>query len=411
MAKPALRKRPKTAIRRVNKALESSVIDVLRELIPEVKALPRKGALEAILDDLGLLARCFMAYREDPESFRHLLVNKDKEHVLTSDQIMVCGRSFDDVVSMVVSTSAKRYFRLKLDGRTRALQGSSRYLSETEMSAVQRMLAVFGKKYERDNAMTKGRELYDAIQDYLHFDWQVPLVPEYAAMAPEVVTKFGPKLLDYKVSSEIQALTSDPDNPPPPSTLKPRPLFVPPQSQANAEVKHISVDEVDARAASISGNERKGGMAAIGETELASAESDRRARMEDILTGDGRRLKAAAFSMMLLDPKIRAALPDANAAVRVSAILGLVGGNAAKVIVGGLGLRADQLAVLLIGAHHTLGEDAFIQLFGVSGRLDGINRLVEQARTEAIDQNTPLDKIAELARRGFAAVAQAPAPK
>ena len=227
--KPTLRKRRVTAIHRVNQALESSVIDVLRDLVPEVKALPRKGALEAILDDLGLLARCFMAYREDPESFRHLLVDKDKAHVLSSDQIMTCGRSFDDVVSMLVRTSAKRYFRSKLDGRTRALHGQSRFLSEEEMTAIQRMLAVFGKQYERDNPWTKGRELYEALQDHLHFDWQVPLVPEYADVPPEVIIKMGPQLLDYKVSSEIRALIKNPETPPPPSTLKPRPLFVPPK--------------------------------------------------------------------------------------------------------------------------------------------------------------------------------------
>lgn len=408
MAKPAVRKRPQTAIRRVNKALESSVIDVLRDLVPEVKALPREKALESILDDLGLLARCFMAYREDPESFRHLLVNRDKEHVLTSDQIMVCGRSFDDVVSMVVRTSAKRYFRMNLDGRRRTLHGNSRYLTPEEMTAIQRMMAFFGKKYERDIPWSKGRALYDAIQEHLHFDWQVPLVPEYADLPAELATTLGARLLDYKMSSEIRALLADPDNPPPPSQLKPKPLFVPPQALPKTDAAPPAVDEPVVRAASVTGNERLGGMAQLPGQDAAPAVADRRARLEDILTGDGRRLKAASFSMMLLDPKVRAVLPDPSAAVRVSATLGLVGGSTAKVIVGGLGLRADQLAVLLIGAHHAMGEDAFIQLFGVNGRLDAVNRMVERARGEGIDQNTPLEKIADLARRGFAPAVATP---
>jgi hypothetical protein len=398
MAKPAVRKRPQTAIRRVNKALESSVIDVLRDLVPEVKALPREKALESILDDLGLLARCFMAYREDPESFRHLLVNRDKEHVLTSDQIMVCGRSFDDVVSMVVRTAAKRYFRLHLDGRRRSLHTHSRYLTSDEMTAIQRMMAFFGKKYERDLPTSKGLALYNAVKAHLHFDWQVPLVPDYVDMPPELVERLGEQILDYKVSEEIQALLADPDHPPPPSTLTPKPLFVPPKPKAANE----SDAAAEVRAASITGSERLGGMAQLVSDGAASDQTDKRARLEDILTGDGRRLKASAFSMLLLDPKVRAVLPDPSAAVRVSATLGLVGGNVAKVIVGGLGLRSDQLAVLLIGAHHTMGEDAFIQLFGVNGRLDAVNRLVERARAEGIDQGTPLEKIAELARRGFA---------
>lgn len=397
MVSTALKKRPLTEVGKLNRALETSVVDVLRDLVPEVRALPKAGALEAILDDLGLLARCFMAYREDPESFRHLLVDRDQEHILSSDQNLVCGQSFDDVVSMVVRTAAKRYFRLHLDGRRRALHTHSRYLTPEEMTAVQRMMAFFGRKYERDLPTSKGVALYNAVKQHLRFDWQVPLVPDYVEMPQELVTRMGVHILDYKLSDEIQALLADPDNPPPPSSMKPKPLFVPPKPKAEAEPEPA----VEVRAASITGSERLGGMAQL-EGGGESEKTDRRARMEDILTGDGRRLKASSFSMMLLDPKVRAVLPDPSAAVRVSATLGLVGGSAAKVIVGGLGLRTDQLAVLLIGAHHTMGEDAFIQLFGVNGRLDAVNRLVDRARAEGIDQETPLEKIAELARRGFA---------
>jgi len=46
-------------VRKINATLSGPVIDVLCELVPEVRRLPRRGALEAILDDVDLLDRCF----------------------------------------------------------------------------------------------------------------------------------------------------------------------------------------------------------------------------------------------------------------------------------------------------------------------------------------------------------------
>lgn len=108
-------------VRRITATLRGPVLDVLGDLVPEVKRLPRRGALEAILDDIDLLHRCFLAFRASPERFRHLLVDRHKVRVEDADALLECGRSLDLVTARVVRTAAKRHFRRRLDGPVKAL--------------------------------------------------------------------------------------------------------------------------------------------------------------------------------------------------------------------------------------------------------------------------------------------------
>ena len=128
---------------------------------------------------------------------------------------------------------------------------------------------------------------------------------------------------------------------------------------------------------------------------------DERARLGDILTTDGKRLKANAFTLVLLDPAVRSAIPNSEQTVRITAILGTVNGLAGKVLVGELGLRLDQLAVFLMTAHSALGEKRFETAFGIPGRPDYVARIVERAKIYKIGQDTPLPAIAEFVLGSF----------
>jgi len=401
MAKAPRKKKRLKAVVRVNKALETSVIDVLSELMPEVRELPRHNALQHILDDLGLLAQCFVTYREHPERFRHLLMAPHKQHVQTSDELMSCGRSFDEVIAMVIRTAAKRHFLQEIDGDNRPFH-AGRYLSPEEMTIVQRVFSLFGRKFSRNQELTAGLKLYEALGEHIHYDWQVPLVPDYAQLPLPVIEQLGPQLLDYKQSTEIQQLKKDPENPPQPSKLVPRPLFVPPPTQT--EQQEWLPDEDDRTATALSGNVHTEDRVVLTEVPTASKTPiDRRARLEEILTTDGRRIKLTAFNTLLLEPKVRANLPDTGLTLRVGDVLSLVGGNVVKMFVNVLGLRQDQLAVMLIWAHYSFGEDSFISMFGASGKLEAINRIITRLQSQGINQESTLEEVADIAKRGFPA--------
>jgi len=382
-------------VHQINTALEGAVADVLAQLVPELRDLPRRRVLESIFDDIALLERCFNAFRDNPERFHHMLVDQHKVPIKTADELLRCGRSLDDVVAMVVRTAAKRHFRRNLDGDSRPLKG--RRSKAVEITLFGRLMSLLTHQRRIKPPKSRGHLLYEAFQDNLRHDWQVPLVPEYATLSPQLVRRLGARILDYHVAADIRALKENPHNLPAPTPVEVKPLLAPPAPPAAA-----------APAAPIVGKAGAPGVSPFTPPPLPRLSADRgvpdqRARIEDVLTADGRRLKPAAFTAALLDPAVREVLPDGGAMVHIAQVLSAVGGVPAKMLVGDLGMRTDQLAVLLISANAALGDAQFAEIFGNSGKVDVLAKLIARARAAGVDQATPVKVIAALARTSFPA--------
>ncbi|OAN53153.1 hypothetical protein A6A04_14450 [Paramagnetospirillum marisnigri] len=403
-------------VRRINLTLEGPVAEVMAQLVPELKKLPRRGVLEHVLDDPELLDRCFKAFRANPERFAALLVDQHNVPVETADALLSCGRSLDDVVAMVVRTHAKRHFRKRLDGENRSLRGASRQDKEAERGSgmLGRLVKLFvagpgAAKAKRG----RGEALYDAFKEHLLHDWQVPLVPEYSTLSPQMVKRLGSRILDYKVPEDIRRLRDNPKELPVPSTLPEAiPTFLL-SAKAKAEAAKTK-EKAKSLGVSPSGGAEAGDgarMAPIETAKPAAATQDRRARLAEVLTPDQKRLRGAAFTMTLLDPAVRAALPNAEQTVRITGLLSEMGGLPAKMLVGDLGLRTDQLAVTTIILFDMLGEDMFRRSFGVPGNLDYVGKFVERAKAAGISQDTELSDLAAFIGKMFAGVKKAQPPK
>ena len=139
-----------------------------------------------------------------------------------------------------------------------------------------------------------------------------------------------------------------------------------------------------------------------GGTAAPAGSGDRRARIAEILTPDGKRLRSAAFTMVLLDPTVRAELPNADQTVRITGLLADVGGLSAKMLVGELGLRMDQLAVMALVTYDLLGEEMFKRSFGIPGNLEYVAKFVERAKAAGINQDTALSEVSAFVRKAFA---------
>lgn len=379
-------------VRKINATLAGPVVEVLAELVPAVRGLPRRHALEEILGDVGMLDQCFLAFHASPDRFRHLLVNKQKVPVADAEALLDCGRSLEQVVAMVVRTAAKRHFRRRLDG-AKALSAARARRRQARPDLFHRILAIFGEGGEGKQVRLRSEVLYAAIQDYLLHDWQVPLVPEYAGLPASTVRRLGARLLDYRRTEDVRRLKEDPDHAPVPLAEGEgrRSLTASLRAMAGA----AEAGGAPAAVSGGSGPRPAGGMAPVPKTEAASTVKDERARIEDILTTDGKRLKASAFSAVLLDPKVRSALPNAEQTVRITGVLQGVGGLVTKQIVGELGLRKDQLAILLLTAHTVLGEANFERVFGLPGKPDYVGKILARAKAFKIDQHTPVTEIAQ----------------
>ncbi|MBI5163823.1 MAG: hypothetical protein HY985_07965 [Magnetospirillum sp.] len=376
-------------VRRINATLQGPVVDALADIVPDVAALPRRAALEAILDDLGLLERCFAAFRANPDGFRDLLIDRHRVPVETADALLECGRSLDEVVAMIVRTAAKRHFRRRLDDSSRPLRLRHR---KGKTTLLDRLLALLALSDAPRAQRSRGEILYDAFKALLLHDWQVPLVAEYATLSPRLVQRLGVRLLDYRLAADIHRLKLDPAHPPPPTEApEPTPLWPPAPAQKPKLPQALTGP----------GNFSLPALPPARFPASGSTARDERARLDEILTADGRLLKAAAFGMELIDPSVRGALLDPGATVKITEVLTGVGAMTAKMLVGELGLTKAQLAVLLVTAHDILGQAAFLRAFGLPGRPDYLAKLVQRARLKKIAQTTPLADIAGFVRESF----------
>jgi hypothetical protein len=376
----------KPAIQQINAALQGSVIDVLADLLPEVKVLPRARALEHILDDVVLLDRCFEAFHTHPERFITVLRDGRRNPIRSPEDILECGRSLEDVVAMVVRTAAKRHFRKRLDGVTRPLRGGAR--SGGRLALVGRLLALLRSPPPAPRRANRGRVLYEAFGEYLRHEWQVPLVPEYASLSPQLVRRLGARILDYRLPDEVRRLGGDP-------------TFVPaPRRPQLPVVVPVAVPAGDPRKpAAISGN----AIPPPAEIQPQRQAADDRARLQDILTADGSRLKPTAFAMALFDPAVRAAMPDPGAVVRVTDMLSGVGPAAARTFTDEMGLRLDQIAALLVCAQSMLGPAHFVGMFGIPGNPKLLSSMAARAKAAGIDRRSPVHVIAAFVKAGFSA--------
>lgn len=360
-----------TAVRKVNESLQGPVAEILARFVPELRSLPPDKVYERTLDDIGLLQRCFTAFRAQRDSFAAVLVDAQRRPVGDDSTEMSCGRTLDQVVAMVVRTAAKRYFRRKLGVPGHHALVENRLRAQIPAKGVvHRLVSVLGDgKAARPAVATRptrsrADELYDAIKTHLLHEWQVPLVPTYAEMSPSMARALGAKILDLRDPEALRRVVDDP-----------------------AEAARLfDIAPEDAAAGS--------------EPAAASAgRRDERARLADVLTPDGRRLRVEAFGPALARPEVRAHL--AADAVRPGDVLRGVGAMPAKLLVAELGLTVGQLAVFILGAHAVLGPDVFARIFGQPGEAELVMRVTHKARLAGIGQRSSLGDCAAFVRTLF----------
>ncbi|SEH46462.1 hypothetical protein [Magnetospirillum fulvum] len=369
------------AIRRINLTLEGPVADVLAQMVPELKKLPRRGVLERVLDDPDLLDRCFKAFRAEPERFYALLVDRQNLPIDQADAMLACGRTLDEVVGMVVRTCAKRQFRQRLDGVSRPLRGADRSRGKSPDSLLKRLSHLFSPP--PPPRRSRGDILYDSFKEHLRHDWQVALVPDYSTLSPQLVRRMGARILDYRIPEDIKRLRENPFNPPPPTR--------PPEPVAES-------------AAALPPPPRPPAPGPGMPPPVAVPGGDHRARIADILTADQKRLRPEAFTLILLNPEVRAALSQPEQTVRLTGQLAEVGGLPAKRLIGELGLRPEQLVVMMLTIYEMVGAEMFSRSFGLTGNLEYVGKFIDRAKAAGIDQTTPLAGIAVFCRRLFASV-------
>ncbi|CAA7614096.1 conserved hypothetical protein [Candidatus Terasakiella magnetica] len=203
----AINKVTDPGIEAIRNALERPVIEVFRREIAALKTLPRAAAYDAVMNDPKMLDQCFRLFRARPDLFEDVVFDAQRQPVTTDDSHLSCGRTLGDAVALVVRASARRYFRAKLDFRSRFKAPAPKKpllfrLAVAVGLAKPPVVKPPPKQHARSDA------LYRAISDYLKFDWQVQLIPHYTPMSPAIVSDLGLRLLEIREAAELQALAA-----------------------------------------------------------------------------------------------------------------------------------------------------------------------------------------------------------
>ena len=193
-------------IEAIRGAREGPVIDVFRREIGELKHLPRPAAYDAVMNDPKMLDRCFRLFRTRPELFRDVVVNAERKPVVVDQAVLSCGRTLAEAMALVVRAAARRYFHAKLDFRR--FKPAAPKIPMLKRVAISLGLAHAPVVKKAPKIQSRSEALYNAIRDYLHFDWQIMLIPHYAPLTPALVADLGPRLLEIREAAELQALAA-----------------------------------------------------------------------------------------------------------------------------------------------------------------------------------------------------------
>jgi len=336
------------AVGAVRSTIKGPVMTVLRKLVPDLGTIPADAAYDHAIADIDLLDRCFRAFRQRRDAFGHLLVDCRGTVVADDSTTLSCGRTMEQVVAMIVRTAARRYFRSHMDnGRGR--QAPER--PKQGLLAGARALFAAGARPPAEAKPVRAsaaEALYASIRSYLLFEWQVPLVPVYAKLAPAQVQTLGDRLLELK----------DADN-------------------LTTALKHAAAPP------------------------RALTASEQSKLLSQILTIDGKRLRGAAFAPVLEAADVIAALPEGQKGTQHSGVLACVGGAAATTLVEALALPRKHIAVLVLAAYDSLGSQAFMRVFGVGADAAVTARFMELARSAGIGPSCPLPRLTELVAATF----------
>jgi len=190
------------AIEAIRLSLRTDVVDILRNEIATLRSLPRNTAYETIMNQPTVLDSCFRLLREKPEMFKPAAGAAP----MSDEAMLNCGRTLGEVITLVVRAAARRYFRARLGTRRPVV------VKKEEPSVIRRVALALRlhqpAKPSKRTAIpdTPADRLYQAMREYLQFDWQASLIPHYTPMTPKLVNMLGPKLLDIREPAELKAL-------------------------------------------------------------------------------------------------------------------------------------------------------------------------------------------------------------
>jgi hypothetical protein len=312
------------AIRQITDALKGPVADIYRTLVPALSDLSGQEFYDTVIASPDLLHGCLLIFRKRRDAFAGIVVDA-KGRVVNDDFVHLrCGRTVHDIIAMIVRTHAKQHFRTTLGG-------------------------------DPNDPKSRSGRLYQAMNEYLIHEWQIPLVRHYAPLPVAKVRELGPRLLEYRTVEDVQALGGiAPVAPPTPVAVVPPPPRLPPAEPA---------------------------------LEDNSRERD-------------------FWWETLNDPQVRAAMGSTSDKDmrELTAAFCHLGEDTRSQLLAPLGLSLYQAAVLLGTCYRTMGRAAFAQIFGKPGNGRAVAAFTQGLKRKGVGSRVDLRTLERETRAVLAAM-------
>ena len=177
----------------ITRAIKGPVVDRVVKLIPALAAYPDPYA--SVIQTPDLLYACLQLFFKQRDLFQDLLVDEFDLMVLDNDTPLRCRRSVNQIIGMVVRSGCKAYAE-KRWATDPALAAANKPTGKAEEKNLLNKLMelVRGKWSESEQPKSlpnQADRFYQAINDHLNHDWQVPLIPYFAELPVKLLLELG----------------------------------------------------------------------------------------------------------------------------------------------------------------------------------------------------------------------------
>jgi hypothetical protein len=187
--------------------IKGPVTDKVTKLIPALAAFP--NPYTSVLATPDLLYACMQLVRTKRELFGEFLVDSAGNPVTEDDKPLRCERSLNQIISMVVRSGAKAYAAKRFAPPEADAKAQAKTKPEPK-SLLEKITALVSGKWGDAEvpkpSPTHADVFYNAISDYLDYDWQVPLIPYFAELPVKLIREMGHGVTTLRTPEGIAAL-------------------------------------------------------------------------------------------------------------------------------------------------------------------------------------------------------------
>ncbi len=192
----------------VHAKLRGPVTELYQQMVPGLGGVPRDRAFDMVMGSPQLLDGCFKLFRARRDRFGPLLLDQRGQVTAADDVPLACGKTVDEIITLVVRAAARRYFRAHVPDRAAPLAVTR---PVRRSGAVEWLNQLLGRAPTHAVTRRKSRaeRLYAALKQFLRYEWQALLIPHYARLTAKTARALGARLLELRDPDSLDRAVAD----------------------------------------------------------------------------------------------------------------------------------------------------------------------------------------------------------